>query len=191
MNVCVFGSASDKINAKFIEAGERLGENLAKRGHKLVFGAGAQGMMGAVARGFKKGDGKVLGIIPKFFEEKGYEGIFYESDRLVYTQSMSERKMTMGNMCDAYIIVPGGIGTFEEFFEVLTLKQLGVHRKAIVVFDMLGYYKEMNQMMDAAIKKEFVKDECEKLYSTFSTEEEVINYIENYSEEGVNWAILK
>ena len=191
MNVCVFGSASDKIDAKFIEAGERLGENLAKRGHKLVFGAGAQGMMGAVARGFKKGDGKVLGIIPKFFEEKGYEGIFYESDRLVYTQSMSERKMTMSNMCDAYIIVPGGIGTFEEFFEVLTLKQLGVHRKAIVVFDMFGYYKEMNQMMDAAIKKEFVKDECEKLYATFSTEEEVINYIENYSEEGVNWAILK
>ncbi len=191
MNVCVFGSASDKIDAKFIEAGERLGENLAKRGHKLVFGAGAQGMMGAVARGFKKGDGKVLGIIPKFFEEKGYEGIFYESDRLVYTQSMSERKMTMSNMCDAYIIVPGGIGTFEEFFEVLTLKQLGVHRKAIVVFDMFGYYKEMNQMMDASIQKEFVKDECEKLYATFSTEEEVINYIENYSEEGVNWAILK
>ena len=191
MNVCVFGSASDKIDAKFIEAGERLGEDLAKRGHKLVFGAGAQGMMGAVARGFKKGDGKVLGIIPKFFEEKGYEGIFYESDRLVYTQSMSERKMTMSNMCDAYIIVPGGIGTFEEFFEVLTLKQLGVHRKAIVVFDMFGYYKEMNQMMDVAIKKEFVKDECEKLYATFSTEEEVINYIENYSEEGVNWAILK
>ena len=191
MNVCVFGSASDKIDAKFIEAGERLGKNLAKRGHKLVFGAGAQGMMGAVARGFKKGDGKVLGIIPKFFEEKGYEGIFYESDRLVYTQSMSERKMTMSNMCDAYIIVPGGIGTFEEFFEVLTLKQLGVHRKAIVVFDMFGYYKEMNQMMDASIQKEFVKDECEKLYATFSTEEEVINYIENYSEEGVNWAILK
>ncbi len=191
MNICVFGSASDKIDSKFIEAGERLGETLAKRGHKLVFGAGAQGMMGAVARGFKKGDGKVLGIIPKFFEEKGYEGIFYESDRLVYTQSMSERKMTMSNMCDAYIIVPGGIGTFEEFFEVLTLKQLGVHKKAIVVFDMLGYYQEMNKMMECAIQKEFVKDECEKLYATFSTQEEVIDYVENYSEKGANWAMLK
>ncbi len=191
MNICVFGSASKTIDDKFIEAGEHLGESLAKRGHKLVFGAGGQGMMGAVARGFKRAGGEVLGIIPKFFEEKGYESIFYESDRLVYTQSMSERKMTMSNMCDAYITVPGGIGTFEEFFEVLTLKQLGVHKKAIVVFDMNGYYKEMNAMMDAAIEKEFVKDECDKLYVTLSTEEEVINYIENYSEEGVNWAILK
>ena len=191
MNICIFGSASDKINPKFIEAGERLGETLANRGHSLVFGAGAQGMMGAVARGFKKGGGKVLGIIPKFFEEKGYEGIFYESDRLVYTQSMSERKMTMSNMCDAYIIVPGGIGTFEEFFEVLTLKQLGVHKKAIVVFDMLGYYKEMNKMMECAIKKEFVKDECEKLYVTFSVQEDVVGYLENYSENGVDWAMLK
>ncbi len=191
MNICVFGSASNKIDTKFIKAGESLGESLAKRGHKLVFGGGGQGMMGAVARGFKKGGGEVLGIIPKFFEEKGYEAIFYESDRLVYTQSMSERKMTMSHMCDAYITVPGGIGTFEEFFEVLTLKQLGVHKKAIVVFDMEGYYKEMNAMMEEAIKKEFVKDECEKLYVTLSTEEEVIKYLENYSEDGVNWAILK
>ncbi len=191
MNICIFGSASDKIDKKFLSAGEHLGEVLAKRGHKLVFGAGGQGMMGAVARGFKRGGGKVLGVIPKFFEEKGYEGIFYESDRLVYTQSMSERKMTMSNMCDAYITVPGGIGTFEEFFEVLTLKQLGVHRKAIVLFDMDGYYKELNAMMEEAVAKEFVKDECEKLYVTFDNEEEVINYIENYSENGVDWTILK
>jgi hypothetical protein len=73
MNICVFGSASKNIDKKFIEMGEKLGESLAKRGHKLVYGAGSTGMMGAVARGFKKGNGKVLGIIPKFFEEKGYE----------------------------------------------------------------------------------------------------------------------
>ena len=157
MNICVFGSASDNIDKSFLENGEKLGEFLAKRGHALVFGAGSQGMMGAVARGFKKGNGKVLGVIPKFFEEKGYEDIFYECDRLIYTQSMAERKMTMSGMCDAYIIVPGGIGTFEEFFEVLTLKQLGVHKKAIVVYDMNGYYDEMNKMMLEAIKKEFVK----------------------------------
>ena len=191
MNICVFGSASKNIDKKFIEMGEHLGEELAKRGHKLVYGAGSTGMMGAVARGFKKGNGKILGIIPKFFEEKGYEGINYECDRFVYTQSMSERKMTMSNMCDAYIIVPGGIGTFEEFFEVLTLKQLNVHRKAIVVFDMDGYYKEMNQMMKAAIEKEFVRDECDKLYVTKKTEEEVINYLENYTEGDINWGILK
>lgn len=191
MNICVFGSASDNIDKSFLENGERLGEFLAKKGHKLVFGAGSQGMMGAVARGFKKGNGKVLGVIPKFFEEKGYEDIFYECDRLIYTQSMAERKMTMSGMCDAYIIVPGGIGTFEEFFEVLTLKQLGVHKKAIVVYDMNGYYDEMNKMMLEAIKKEFVKDECDKLYVTLKEQESVLEYIENYSTNHVNWSLLK
>lgn len=191
MNICVFGSASDNIDKRFLENGERLGEFLAKKGHALVFGAGSQGMMGAVARGFKKGNGKVLGVIPKFFEEKGYEGIFYECDRLIYTQSMAERKMTMSGMCDAYIIVPGGIGTFEEFFEVLTLKQLGVHKKAIVVYDMNGYYDEMNKMMLEAIKKEFVKDECDKLYVTLTEQESVLEYIENYSTGAVNWSLLK
>ena len=191
MNICVFGSASDNIDKSFLENGERLGEFLAKKGHKLVFGAGSQGMMGAVARGFKKGNGKVLGVIPKFFEEKGYEDIFYECDRLIYTQSMAERKMTMSGMCDAYIIVPGGIGTFEEFFEVLTLKQLGVHKKAIVVYDMNGYYDEMNKMMLESIKKEFVKDECDKLYVTLNDQESVLEYIENYSTNHVNWSLLK
>lgn len=191
MNICVFGSASDNIDKMFLENGERLGEFLAKKGHALVFGAGSQGMMGAVARGFKQGNGKVLGVIPKFFEEKGYEGIFYECDRLIYTQSMAERKMTMSGMCDAYIIVPGGIGTFEEFFEVLTLKQLGVHKKAIVVYDMNGYYDEMNKMMLEAIKKEFVKDECDKLYVTLNDQESVLEYIENYSTNHVNWSLLK
>ncbi len=191
MNICVFGSASDKIDKGFLAEGEALGEFLAKAGHKLVFGAGAQGMMGAVARGFKKGNGKVLGIIPKFFEEKGYEGIFYESDRLVFTQSMAERKMTMGNMCDAFVVVPGGIGTFEEFFEVLTLKQLGVHRKAIAVLDMQGYYEDMNKMMQEAIKKEFVKDECDKLYKTFTDKEEMLKYLESYSDSDVDWSMLK
>lgn len=191
MNICVFGSASDNIDKSFLENGEKLGEFLAKKGHALVFGAGSQGMMGAVARGFKKGNGKVLGVIPKFFEEKGYEDIFYECDRLIYTQSMAERKMTMSGMCDAYIIVPGGIGTFEEFFEVLTLKQLGVHKKAIVVYDMNGYYDEMNKMMLEAIKKEFVKDECDKLYVTLKEQESVLEYIENYSTNHVNWSLLK
>ena len=191
MNICIFGSASDAIDEKIIKAGEQLGKTLAERGHNLVFGAGASGMMGAVARGFKKGGGKVLGIIPKFFEEKGYEGIFYDSDRLVFTQSMAERKMTMSNMCDAYITVPGGIGTFEEFFEVLTLKQLGVHKKAIVLYDIQGYYKELTAMMEQAFNKKFVKKECEKLYQTVSTEEEVVKYIENYCDEDLNWSMLK
>lgn len=191
MNICVFGSATDAIDKKYIVEGEKLGKRLAQRGHNLVFGAGSEGLMGAVSRGVRECGGKILGVIPRFFEEKGYEAIEFDCDRLIRTQSMAERKATMGNLCDAFIVAPGGIGTFEEFFEILTLKQLGVHKKAIAVLDTDGYYKELNQMFESAIQKKFVRENCEKLYHTFKDVEELLDYLENYSTKDVNWSLLK
>lgn len=191
MDICVFGSASDSIEKKYIEAGELLGERLGERGHNLVFGGGSAGLMGAVARGIRKGKGKILGVIPKFFEEKGYESIDYTCDKLIRTQTMAERKATMSGACDGYIVTPGGIGTFEEFFEVLTLKQLGVHKKPIVIFDVDGYYEDINRAFLSAMEKSFVRENCAKLYKTFSKVEEVIDYLENYSKEKQEWSLLK
>ena len=127
MRVCVYGSASDNIEEKYKQKTFELGKELAKRGHSLIFGAGSEGLMGAAARGFKAGGGHVHGVIPKFFEEGGYEAIFYEADEITYTETMAERKAKMEDGCKAFIIVPGGIGTFEEFFQVFTLKQRGRH----------------------------------------------------------------
>mgnify|MGYP000818263458 FL=1 len=178
MNICVFGAASSEIDDKYIKAVELMGETLAKSGHNLVFGAGGQGLMGAAARGFKKGNAKITGIIPEFFKEADIEAIYEECDELIYTESMRERKAKMEEMADAFIIVPGGIGTFEELFEVLTLKQLGRHKKAIVIYNVDGYYDSMESMLDHSIEEHFVKENCKMLYSVFADLQSMIDYLE-------------
>ena len=140
MKICVFGAASAAIDQCYIDAVERLTEEMARRGHSLVFGAGGSGLMGAAARGTKRGGGYIHGVIPNFFREERLESIFGACDKLTFTETMAERKTTMEDDCDAFIIVPGGIGTLEEFFEVITLKQLGRHHKAIAFYNIDGYY---------------------------------------------------
>lgn len=191
MKICVYGAASNKIDDKFIKDGEALGKALAEAGHSLVFGAGSEGMMGAVARGFHQGGGKTHGIIPKFFEEGGYENIYYETDELTYVEDMADRKEMMEDLCDAFIISPGGIGTFDEFFQVLTLKQLGRHQKAIVLYNPFGYYDKINDMMKYSMEEKFINKECEKLYVCISSIEEVLDYLKNYSADDVEWCSLK
>lgn len=178
MNICVFGAASSEIDDKYIKAVELMGETLAKSGHNLVFGAGGQGLMGAAARGFKKGNAKITGIIPEFFKEADIEAIYEECAELIYTESMRERKAKMEELADAFIIVPGGIGTFEELFEVLTLKQLGRHKKAIVIYNVDGYYDSMESMLDHSIEEHFVRENCKMLYSVFADLQSMIDYLE-------------
>ena len=127
MNICVFGASSSTIDKTFIDRVEQLGRDIADRGHGLIYGAGASGLMGAVARGAYEKNGNIVGVVPDFFEEEdmGVDGrIFSKCTELIKTDSMRERKRIMEDRADAFIIVPGGIGTFEEFFEVFTLKQL-------------------------------------------------------------------
>lgn len=178
MNICVFGAASSEIDDKYIKAVELMGETLAKAGHNLVFGAGGQGLMGAAARGFKKGNAKLVGVIPEFFKDADIEAIYEECDELIYTNSMRERKAKMEELADAFIIVPGGIGTFEELFEVLTLKQLGRHKKAIVIYNVDGYYDTMESMLDHSIDEHFVRENCKMLYSVFADLQSMIDYLE-------------
>ena len=125
MKICIFGASSATIDQTYITEVERLAETMARRGHSLVFGAGATGAMGAAARGTKRGGGFIQGVIPEFFREEGVERIYPECDLLTFTDSMAQRKTMMEDLADAFIIAPGGIGTLEEFFEVITLKQLG------------------------------------------------------------------
>lgn len=191
MRICIFGAASDKIDKKYIDDCYELSLSLAKRGHSLVFGAGGEGLMGAAARGFKDGGAYIHGVIPQFFEDNGYEAVFYDADKITKTQTMAERKKVMEDNCDAFIIVPGGIGTFEEFFEVLTLKQLGRHKKAIAVYNSNGYYDGIYGIFDKIIKDKFVNKECLRLFKVISDKNELIDYIENYSAKDVNWDLLK
>ncbi len=191
MRVCIYGASSSHIDGKYIESCYALGKTLALNGHDLVFGAGSEGLMGAAARGFKDGGGHIHGVIPKFFEEGGYEAIYYESDKITYTENMAQRKQIMEDECEAFIIVPGGIGTLEEFFQVLTLKQLGRHNKAIAIYNAEGYYNGLNEFFQSAVDKKFIREECKKLYKSFDDASQLVKYIEGYSSEDIEWSILK
>ena len=191
MKICVFGAASAHIDDIYVKKIEELGEMLAKRGHSRVFGAGATGLMGAAARGFKRGGGYIHGIIPEFFREEGVEIIYDDCDKMTYTKTMSERKQKMEDDCDAFIIAPGGIGTFEEFFEVLTLKQLGRHKKAIAVYNIGNYYDELENFMKVVYERKFINFKCYEMYSYFDSAEEIADYLESYEPSDTPWQKLK
>jgi len=179
MKICVFGAASDRIDKAFIDAVEKIGEEIAKRGHSLVFGAGGTGLMGAAARGVTREGGEITGVIPHFFREEAVEVIYDKCTEIIYTDTMAERKSKMGELADAFIIVPGGIGTFEEFFEILTLKQLGQHTKPIALFDINGYYDGLEKFLEYSIETGFIRNGVSHLYTCVATPEEALDYIEN------------
>lgn len=178
MRICVYGAASPTIDPAFITAVEEMGKELVKRGHSLVFGGGGNGLMGAAARGVKEAGGHILGVIPKFFDEEDVEEVCDFCDELIRPDTMRQRKQLMEDNADAFIVVPGGIGTFEEFFEILTLKQLCRHNKPIGIYNLQGYYNEMEYMMEKAMEKNFVRKSCRELYLTTDSMEELFRYIE-------------
>ncbi|MBO5059443.1 MAG: TIGR00730 family Rossman fold protein [Clostridia bacterium] len=178
MNICVYGASSDLIDKSFIEAAEGLGRELAKRGHTLIFGGGAGGVMGASARGVASENGKIIGITPEFFN---VDGMVYEScSELIRPATMRERKKMLEDMSDGFIMAPGGIGTFDEFFEILTLKQLSRHTKAIAIYNVNNYFGDLLNLMKKAIEENFVKEECLELYRVFDDAGELLDYMEGY-----------
>lgn len=179
MKCCVFGAASPLIDPTYIEATEALCEKLAAAGHSLVFGAGANGLMGAAARGFRKGNAEIIGVIPHFFREEGVEEIYGECTEVIYTDTMQERKFTMEEKADCFIIVPGGIGTFEEFFEVLTLKQLGRHNKPIVIYNINNYYQHLEELMEQSMADKFINENCQTLYQITDDPDRLIAYLDD------------
>lgn len=179
MRICVFGAASPTIDPEYIKAVEALGEKLAKRGHSLVFGGGGGGLMGAAARGFQAGGGKIMGVIPSFFNDEKVEAICDFCDSLIFTETMRERKQIMEDNSDAFIVVPGGIGTFEEFFEILTLKQLCRHNKPIAIYNLKGYYNELESVMNSSIRKNFIRKDCASLYLLSEDVDRLIEYVES------------
>ncbi len=187
MRICVFGAASPTIDEKYIKATEEMGKRLAQRGHDMVFGGGGNGLMGAAARGFKAGGAHIIGVIPEFFENENVEKIFEGCDQLIQPQTMRERKQIMEDHADAFIVVPGGIGTYEEFFEILTLKQLCRHKKPIALYSLYGYYDELNAVIHRAMEKEFIKENCKQLYCISQDLAEIIHYTE--TSDGENYTL--
>ena len=176
MKICVYGAASNNIDPAFVTAAETLGRLIAENGHTLVFGGGATGVMGACARGVKAGGGASVGVAPRFFDEPGV--LCKDCTEFLFTDTMRERKQLMEDLADAFVVAPGGIGTYEEFIEILTLKQLGRHSKPIAMLNTCGYYEHMNSLMQNTVEKGFMKAECLTLYKSLDTAEDVLSYVE-------------
>lgn len=191
MKICVYGAASSIIDESFIREGEKLGRELAKRGHGLVFGGGRNGMMGATARGVIEEGGSVLGISPAFFEENNAEVHFNNCTEFIHTETMRDRKKLLDESSEAFIITPGGIGTFDEFFEILTLKQLGRHNKAIAIYNINGYFDPMLEMMQVSVDKKFITEDCRDLYKVTHSVEETLDYVEQYDPTDIDLSKVK
>ncbi len=189
MIICVYGASSNLIDKSFMTATEILGVKMAQKGHGIVYGGGANGLMGAAARGIVKGGGEVIGVAPSFFEVDGV--LFEECTEFIYTETMRERKQIMEKRADAFVMLPGGVGTFDEFFEILTLKQLGQHKKPIAIFNINGYYDSLTDMLKNAVEHKFMTEECLKLAPVFTDADKLIDYLENYDNTDYDFSVLK
>ena len=191
MKIAVYGAASSLIDESYKNAGIELGRKIAKRGHGLVFGGGANGMMGATAKGAYEEGGYILGVVPSFFKEANAEISFKKCTDYIYTETMRERKSKMEENSDAFIISPGGIGTFDEFFEILTLKQLGRHNKAIAIYNINGFYDKFAESLYDMVKEEFIANDCAELVKVFTNADEMLDYIENYDPTDIDLSKVK
>jgi len=175
MNICIFGASSDRIAPQYFEAAEELGALIARGGHRLVFGGGKEGLMGACARGLLQAGGHGLGIAPRFFDEPGI--LMKEELDFLFTETMSERKRLMEDQADAFIALPGGIGTYEEFFEALTLKQLGRHNKPMALLNTLAYFDPLEKLLRETVEKGFMRDDVCDLYAVCADAQEAMAYV--------------
>ena len=156
MNICVYGSASDKIDDIYKDAAYELGSEIAKHGHTLVFGGGDFGMMGACVRGVHDNGGKAIGVAPHWIGDS--EGAADDCDEFYFVETMDERKNKFYELSDMFIITPGGLGTFDETFEILTLKQLKQTDKIVIIYNINGYFDPAVELVMKMSKEFFLDD---------------------------------
>ena len=175
--VTVYCSSSAKIAPEYFEAADHLGRAIAARGWKLVYGGNNVGMMGRLADAVRAANGKVVGITPRLLLDKGIAD--EKCDELVVTDSIRQRKQLLEERGDAFITLPGGIGTFEEIFEILVARSLEYHDKPIVLLNINGYYDPLLRMMDHAVKERFIRDGVDRLWFVTADVDAALDHIEN------------
>ncbi len=173
MDICVFGASSNHLDQVFFTEAEQFGRLAAQAGHRIVFGGGADGLMGACARGALSAGGTVLGIAPRMFDEPGF--LLRDCSQLIFTESMAERKEKMLGMSDAFVALPGGIGTMDEFFEAITLKQLGVLKGSLVLLNTGGFYDTFLTFLREMADKGFMSKACLSLLRVCVTPEDALS----------------
>ncbi|MGZ3834866.1 MAG: LOG family protein [Mucilaginibacter sp.] len=178
-SICIFCGANFNGDPVLKQTVEQLAEIMVKQSITLVFGGGKVGVMGLLAEAMIQRDGKTVGVIPKFLMDKevGHTGL----TELHIVDNMHQRKQLMSDLSDGIIMLPGGFGTLEEFFEVLTWLQLGLHNKPIGVLNINGFYDFLLKQMDVMVEQQFLKPANRKLVITSNDAIELVNLMENFN----------
>ena len=176
--VCVYSSSSDVVDRIYFQAAEALGAALAGAGYALVYGGSNIGLMVAVAGAVHKHGGIVIGVIPTAIAD---HGITYDAaDELIVTETLRERKQIMEQRSDAFVALPGGFGTLEELLEIITLKQLHYHTKAVALLDVDGFFRPLVDLFEQLYKMSFAKTDSRNAYEICSDVPSLIAYIDSY-----------
>jgi uncharacterized protein (TIGR00730 family) len=171
-NICVYCGSGDGKGQVYLDAADVLGRDMAKRGIGLVYGGGSLGLMGQVARGVLAGGGKVTGIIPHFLQTK--EKMLKEVQELILVDDMHQRKQLMFERADAFVALPGGIGTLEELVEQLTWAQLGRHNKPIVLANINGFWSPFLKLLAHMRDESFIRQGLEVKFVSVDKVEDII-----------------
>jgi uncharacterized protein (TIGR00730 family) len=151
--VCVYAGSASGASPEYAEASRGLVAELARRGSDVVYGGGSLGLMGVLADAAMEAGGKVIGVIPRFLDDRE---VSHHGVDLRVVETMHERKMLMADLADAFLVLPGGIGTLEEVAEMLSWSQLGLHRKPIGLFDVSGFWAPLVSLLDHMTTEQFV-----------------------------------
>ena len=180
---CVYGGANEKISDSIKDEIHKLGNIIAEGGFSLVYGAGSTGSMGAVARGTREKGGFIKGVVPHFIKNK-FESTF-DCDELIMVDDMAERKLIMEKEADIFFIAPGGIGTFDEFFQILTLRYLEQITTPIVILNLEGFYDSLLSFIDDNIKKGASSENIKTLFDVVTSADDVriTNYLNVIKEQ--------
>lgn len=176
-SICVFCGANFNGDPALKQAVEQLAQVMVAKDISLIYGGGKVGVMGLLADAFLSKGGKAIGIIPQFLIDKevGHTGL----TQLHIVENMHQRKQMMNDLCDGIIMLPGGFGTLEEFFEVLTWLQLGLHNHPVGVLNVNGFYDHLLLQMDVMVEQRFLKQTNRDLVLTSADAIELVNLMEN------------
>ncbi|MEU7679644.1 TIGR00730 family Rossman fold protein [Micromonospora taraxaci] len=175
--ICVFCASSRTLDQRWLDLATETGAELARRGHTLVSGGGCVGMMGALADGARSAGGRTLGVIPQSLVD--LEVADLASDELLVTDSMASRKALMIEKSDAFLTLPGGLGTLDELFEVWTTATLALHAKPMVLIDTDGFFRPLLDWLDSLAEQNFLKTAGRDLLTVATTVPEALDALES------------
>lgn len=174
MNICVYCGSSEGNHSSILEAVKEFGECLAEHHIRLIYGGSSIGIMGCLANSVMNSGGEVTGVIPQglFRKEVAHEGI----TELITVADMHERKSTMANLADAFVALPGGFGTLEELFEIITWNQIGIFNKQVVIYNINGFYDSLISMIDQSVGAGFIQPKNRNIVKIAETAEQCLRF---------------